>query len=153
MKGHPAKIAATAVVALAGVAFIVYSAMAHSEPTKDADDMFEEWQTDRDSLLKKNIAVHGYVQAGSIKEEVVGQKTERTFVVTMNDGRITVRHSGPKPDTFRDGAEVVAKGKLTDENGQPVFVARELMAKCPSKYEAGGPQGYKGGGEKPLFEQ
>jgi cytochrome c-type biogenesis protein CcmE len=40
------------------------------------------------------------------------------------------------PDTFKDGAEVVLKGKLTatgyqvEENG--------IVAKCPSKYQAAG---------------
>jgi cytochrome c-type biogenesis protein CcmE len=152
MKARTAKFAATAAVVLAGVGFIVFSAMAHSEPTKDADDMFAQWEKDPDSLMNKRIAVRGYVEAGSIKEDVVGQKTVRTFVVAMNDGRIRVRHEGPKPDTFRDGAEVVAKGKLVSENGQPMFIARELMAKCPSKYEGDTPKGYEGGGQKPIFE-
>ena len=41
------------------------------------------------------------------------------------------------PDTFKDGAEVVVKGTL---DGQ-TFVSTEVMAKCPSKYQAqAGPQ-------------
>ncbi len=43
-------------------------------------------------------------------------------------------YTGVVPDTFKDGAEVVLNGRLTqagfqvDRNG--------VMAKCPSKYEA-----------------
>ena len=35
---------------------------------------------------------------------------------------------------FRDKSEVVAEGKIIEENGQPVLIADNLMAKCP-KYE------------------
>ncbi len=39
------------------------------------------------------------------------------------------------PDTFKSGAEVVAKGTLTGDN-QLAVVPDGIMAKCPSKYEA-----------------
>ena len=48
---------------------------------------------------------------------------------------LLVRNKGPKPDSFRDRSEVVAEGKMIDENGAPVLVATSLMAKCPSKYQ------------------
>jgi cytochrome c-type biogenesis protein CcmE len=35
------------------------------------------------------------------------------------------------PDTFLDDAEVVVTGRLTPEG----FMATEMTAKCPSKYE------------------
>ncbi len=46
---------------------------------------------------------------------------------------ITVRYTGVVPDTFKDDAEVVVTGKLDSEG---VFQAQDLLAKCPSKYEA-----------------
>ena len=49
--------------------------------------------------------------------------------------RIKVRNKGPKPDSFKDKSEVVAEGRIVEENGEPVLVATNLMAKCPSKYE------------------
>ena len=39
------------------------------------------------------------------------------------------------PDTFKSGAEVVAKGTLTADNRLDV-VPDGIMAKCPSKYDA-----------------
>jgi cytochrome c-type biogenesis protein CcmE len=48
---------------------------------------------------------------------------------------VLVRSEGPKPDTFRDRAEVVAKGTVVFENGAYVVEATELSAKCPSKYQ------------------
>ena len=48
---------------------------------------------------------------------------------------MTVLYDGiePLPDTFRDGAQAVAEGKL-DRDG--VFLASKIQAKCASKYEA-----------------
>jgi cytochrome c-type biogenesis protein CcmE len=51
-----------------------------------------------------------------------------------NDHVVEASYTGIVPDTFKDEAEVVLKGKLTptgfhtDPNG--------VTAKCPSKYEA-----------------
>ena len=82
-----------------------------------------------------DFKIHGFVEAGTIKEEIVGQKTKRTFILQYEGKRILVKNEGPKPDTFRDLAEVVAKGRLVQDNGEYVLEANELMAKCPSKYE------------------
>ena len=38
------------------------------------------------------------------------------------------------PDLFKDGAEVVVEGRLS-ETGE-VFHADKVMAKCPSKFES-----------------
>ena len=40
------------------------------------------------------------------------------------------------PDLFKDGAEVVVEGELETRAGETVFVARNVMAKCPSKFQA-----------------
>ena len=40
------------------------------------------------------------------------------------------------PDTFKHGAEVVVTGRVRDDG---TFDASELLAKCPSKYEAAEP--------------
>lgn len=46
---------------------------------------------------------------------------------------LTVRYAGVVPDTFKDDAEVIVSGKLGEDG---VFHATDLLAKCPSKYEA-----------------
>ena len=40
------------------------------------------------------------------------------------------------PDLFKDGAEVVVEGELETRGGETVFVARNVMAKGPSKFQA-----------------
>lgn len=48
---------------------------------------------------------------------------------------IRVAYTGIVPDIFKPGIQVVVEGKM-DENG--VFQADNLLAKCPSKYQAAG---------------
>jgi len=84
--------------------------------------------------------VHGYVAPGSIVRDV-GARQLRFAVV--NDpphqggaGRAPMRvvyDSLETPDMFNDGAEVVIEGHL---DPSAVFVADNVMAKCPSKFEA-----------------
>jgi cytochrome c-type biogenesis protein CcmE len=62
---------------------------------------------------------------------------------TMTDGQTTlpVSYHGVIPDTFVEGADVVVKGSLDTTSG--TFHADELLAKCPSKYEAAAKEGQK----------
>ncbi|MEZ4399932.1 MAG: cytochrome c maturation protein CcmE [Kofleriaceae bacterium] len=126
-----AKIALTAAIGLGVVGFFFHSSSSHTGNYK----MVDEVAAAPDHWTGKAMKVHGWVEAGSIKEEVVGQEMKRTFVLEYKGARIDVKNIGPKPDTFRDKAEVVAEGKIAMEDGKPVLYATNLMAKCPSKYE------------------
>lgn len=143
-----AKIALTAAVAVAGVGFFVYQALGHSEHYKMVGALMagdlKQW---KDS----EIQVHGWVLAGSIREQVVNQDVQRTFVLTESGKKIRVFNHGPKPDTFKDQAEVVATGRLVpasefralagslgvtlEADLDYVLDAEKMSAKCPSKYE------------------
>jgi len=77
----------------------------------------------------KKLQVHGYVVPGSI-----GRKRDRLeyqFDIQRNGKTMRAYYTGVVPDTFKDEAEVVLTGQLT-ANG---FMATEMTAKCPSKYE------------------
>ncbi len=54
---------------------------------------------------------------------------------SRTNSKLKVAYTGsePLPDTFRDGAQALADGKL-DPDG--VFRAAKIQAKCASKYEA-----------------
>lgn len=119
-----------AVLALV-VGFFRYTARGHTSHYKMVDEVMVAW----DSWVSKPLKVHGYVEPGSIDEKVIDQEMVRTFVLEHGGKRIKVRNKGPKPDSFKDKSEVVAEGKIIEENGEPVLVAESLMAKCPSKYE------------------
>lgn len=81
--------------------------------------------------MGKRVRVAGDVAQGSIQRK--GKEVE--FTLTQESRKLKVIYDGidPLPDTFRDGAQALADGKLGD-NG--VFHASRIQAKCASKYEA-----------------
>jgi cytochrome c-type biogenesis protein CcmE len=84
-----------------------------------------------DHALGKRLRVGGDVEGGSIQR--VGKQVE--FVLVQENKKLKVAYTGtdPLPDTFRDGAQALADGRL-DRDG--VFRAGRIQAKCASKYEA-----------------
>jgi len=122
-----------ALVVVGGAAILIYSSIASAEYYKKVDELMAE----PDKFVGKTLRVHGWVELGSVEENIVGQEMKRDFWLEANGARILVRHKGPVPDSFDTdgGSEVVAKGKLVKEKGEWVFHADDLMAKCPSKYE------------------
>ena len=149
-KSTLAKIGLTAMVAVAGVGFFVKSTMGHTTHYKMVDDLMANG-SDLSAWKGKEIKVHGWVLAGSIKQEVVNQDTYRTFVLQRGGKKIRVFSAGPVPDTFKDQSEVVATGEIIPASTKAelakslgvtleadlayVVEAKELQAKCPSKYE------------------
>ncbi len=113
------------------VGFFRYTARGHTSHYKMVDEVMVGYG----AWVGKPIKVHGYVEPGSIVERVVDQETVRTFILEHKGKRIQVRNTGPKPDSFKDKSEVVADGTIVEENGEPILVATNLMAKCPSKYQ------------------
>jgi cytochrome c-type biogenesis protein CcmE len=84
-----------------------------------------------DQNKERRIRVGGDVAPHSI----VRDGHEVRFTLAQDQLRLNVVYSGidPLPDTFKDGAQALADGKL-DSNG--VFHASKIQAKCASKYEA-----------------
>ena len=94
----------------------------------------------------QGLRVHGYVANASIQRDL-GAKQVR-FVVqndpphaapaaSGSDARLAVVYrSLETPDLFKDGAEVVVEGHLQGRGGDAIFLADNVMAKCPSKFQA-----------------
>jgi len=82
----------------------------------------------------KHVQMHGFVVPNSIKKRFDKEHSQIEYKFTaVNCGKeVEVRYSGTVPDTFKDRAEIVAKGQLDGDR----FDAREISAKCPSKYQA-----------------
>ena len=55
------------------------------------------------------------------------------FVLVENDQTLNVVYTGTEapPDTFKDESQAIAEGKLGQDG---VFQAKQLQAKCASKY-------------------
>ena len=77
----------------------------------------------------KRLRVAGNVQPGSIKR--TGTRVE--FVLVENDQTLSVDYSGTEapPDTFKDNSQALADGSFGRDG---VFHAKQLQAKCASKY-------------------
>ena len=130
------KIGLTAAVLVLAFAGMLWSTLREgTEYYKNIDEVMTnsaQWQD-------KKLQLHGYVVPNSIF--VKKDTLEYRFKVQNNPARaseggtvVNVTYTGIVPDTFKDEAEVVLKGRLspqgfhTDPGG--------VMAKCPSKYEA-----------------
>ncbi|MEZ4367287.1 MAG: cytochrome c maturation protein CcmE [Kofleriaceae bacterium] len=135
----------SAVVVVGGLGFLLYSSRADAARYAMVDVVMDG----PDQWVGHDMQIHGWVEPGSIREQIEGQTMRRTFVLTKGGKRIAVRHEGPTPDTFKDQSEVVASGRLAKVEGGYEFTATELMAKCPSKYE--GAEANRKLDDKPRF--
>lgn len=89
----------------------------------------------------KAVRVHGFVALDSIERDVPNKRV-RFAVVNDPPHKAGAKVGEPlrvlyatleTPDMFKDGAEVVVEGRL---GADAVFVADNVLAKCPSKFEA-----------------
>jgi cytochrome c-type biogenesis protein CcmE len=82
-----------------------------------------------DSAYTKRLRVAGNVEPGSIRR--TGTKVE--FILVEKDQKLSVVYSGTEapPDTFKDNSQALAEGSFGRDG---VFHAKQLQAKCASKY-------------------
>jgi cytochrome c-type biogenesis protein CcmE len=92
----------------------------------------DEVMTNPSDWYGKPVKLHGFV-TGDIDH--VNATLDYKFQLQNAGIVVPASYHGLVPDTFKDGAEVVLTGKLAADG----FHATDMTAKCPSKYEAGGP--------------
>lgn len=117
------------VVAIVGT--LVWLAAGGIKETKTYYKTISELHQMGDRALKEKIRVGGDVAPGSIERN----GRDVYFTLSQEHSRLKVVYSGidPLPDTFRDGAQALADGRLGADG---VFHASKIQAKCASKYEA-----------------
>jgi cytochrome c-type biogenesis protein CcmE len=126
------KIGVTTVVLVLAFSGLLWSTLRDgTEYYKHVDEVM----TTRDAWEGKQLQLHGFIVGKSI---LVNPKTlEYRFKVQNNGSVVDAKYVGVVPDTFKDTpgeeAEVVLKGRLTDEGFR--VDPNGVMAKCPSKYE------------------
>jgi cytochrome c-type biogenesis protein CcmE len=120
---------------LGAISYLMFSgisdSMVYYYTVSEALDMEQE-------LSNRGIRVSGYVQAGSIQKDNSQSQVEFLVFEKESDQTLPVIYQGIIPDTFKDNAEVLVEGMYRSEEGR--FHANVLLAKCPSKYEALGPE-------------
>jgi cytochrome c-type biogenesis protein CcmE len=117
------------IVAIIGT--LVWLAVGGISQTKTYYKTISELQQMGNRALDQKIRVGGDVAPGSIERN--GREVH--FTLAQEHTQLQVVYSGidPLPDTFRDGAQALADGKLGPDG---VFHASKIQAKCASKYEA-----------------
>jgi cytochrome c-type biogenesis protein CcmE len=131
MKRYGKFIALIAIV----IGTLVWLAAASMTDTKSYYKTIAEMAKMGDQAYGQRIRVYGDVEKDSIKR----MGTETRFVLVQDKQHLTVAYTGsePLPDTFRDGAQAVADGRLYKDG---VFRTSKIQAKCASKYAAQVPQ-------------
>jgi len=127
MSHKAAKIGATSIVLVAAFGTLLYSTLGESmQYYKYVDEVMAQptaWEG-------KKLQVHGNVVPKSIFRKA--NSLDYRFDLQRNGKTIRAYYSGIVPDTFKDDSEVVLTGHLTSDG----FMATDMTAKCPSKYDA-----------------
>ena len=138
MSHKAAKVGITTLVLATAFGVLLYTTMGESmQYYKYVDEVAGK----HDTWVGKTLQVHGYVVPGSIGRK--RDALEYQFDLQRNGQAIRAYYSGVVPDTFKDEAEVVLTGQFTDKG----FVATDMTAKCPSKYEEAPPKIGAGGSD------
>ncbi len=114
----------------------------------EAGSTFRYYQTlaefrDADIEPGASLRVHGYVSEGTIERRVDARQVHFAVqnAAPHAGGPVgatlrVVYASLETPDLFKDGAEVVVEGSMRGRGPDAVFMASNVLAKCPSKFEA-----------------
>lgn len=92
----------------------------------------EELQTGPALPAGRVIKLGGVVQPGSLARTDATPPQYR-FAIAQGSRSVPVRYVGFVPDTFHEGGEVVATGRLAADG---TLDATDILAKCASKYTA-----------------
>ncbi|MFI5179580.1 MAG: cytochrome c maturation protein CcmE [Vicinamibacterales bacterium] len=83
----------------------------------------------------KSLQLHGFVVDGTVMKRP--DSLDYRFDIKNGSYKVTANYTGVVPDTFKDGSEVVLKGRLGPDGFQ--VEPNGVMAKCPSRYESASP--------------
>jgi len=114
------------VVIVVSLGYLAYTGVQES---KSYYVTIKELKAMDDSAYHKRLRVAGTVMPGSIKR--TGSHVE--FTLQEEDRTLPVVYNGSEapPDTFHDASQALAEGTYGHDG---VFHARQLQAKCASKY-------------------
>ncbi len=120
------KFCAVTVIILLSLGYLAYTGV---QDSKSYYVTIKELQGMGDSAYSKRLRVAGNVVPGSIKRN--GTRVE--FLLKEQDLMLPVSYTGTEapPDTFKDDSQALADGSYGRDG---VFHAKQLQAKCASKY-------------------
>ena len=113
------------VIIMVSLGYLAYTGVQQS---KSYYVTIKELKSD-DSNYHKRLRVAGTVMPGSIKR--TGSHVEFTLQEEQNTLPVVYNGSEAPPDTFHDSSQALAEGTFGHDG---VFHAKQLQAKCASKY-------------------
>lgn len=124
-------------VAMVAVGFIVVDGLKSETYFYSVDEAVDRG----DALVGKTVRVKGVVMAGTIN----GAPGELgyNFRIAEQGKSMRITYSRALPDTFQEGTEVVAQGRVDETL---TLDADEVLVKCPSRYEGAPPTAHEGPG-------
>lgn len=72
----------------------------------------------------------GRVETGSVR--ISNDRPEMNFTLEDEKEKIKIHYIGNVPESFAEEIDIVVDGRM----GEGVFEAKEIIVKCPSKYES-----------------
>jgi len=125
------RIAATAAVIALALGGLFYTTLSEgTEYYKHVDEVMSDpgaWQG-------KRLQLHGFVTDVRRRPDSLDYQ----FQVANKGVIVRASYTGVVPDTFKDGSEVVLKGRLSHDGF--TVEPNGVMAKCPSKYDPNKPK-------------
>src|SRR2546423_13861769 len=120
------KFGAVTVIILLSLGYLAYTGV---QDSKSYYVTIKELHGLGDSAYSKRLRVAGNVVPGSIKRS----GTRVDFMLKEQDLTLAVSYTGTEapPDTFKDDSQALADGSFGRDG---VFHAKQLQAKCASKY-------------------
>lgn len=130
-RGTKIAVAATVsgVVVFGALGFMVFSTVSSGEALeyyKHVDEVMPQAAT----WVGRRLRLHGNVVSGTILKRE--GSLDFKFALHRRGKWVEVSYTGIVPDSFKDCAELVLKGRLVDPKR---FKAEAISAKCPSKYD------------------
>lgn len=125
-----------ALIAIVAVGFLVFDGLKAETYFFDVDEAVAR----SDKLVGELVRVRGTVEPGSYNG--TDGSLDNRFRISEQGVSMTVTYQRALPDTFKEGTEVVAQGRL-DEHF--VLHADEVLVKCPSRYEGAPPTAHPAG--------
>jgi cytochrome c-type biogenesis protein CcmE len=92
----------------------------------------DEFMEKKETLSNRTVKLSGFIIGDSVIYDEQNLKLRFEIRDEEETTRLWVVYEGVKPDMFTDGWEAIVDGQLNKEG---VFIASELLVKCPSKYE------------------
>lgn len=144
-------------IIVVSLGYLAYTGVKESESYYSTiAELHRDLKTNEDAVYRRHLNVSGIVQPGTIHQ--VG--TNADFIIFEQDPntrevqtlRVSYQGTEPPPDTFKDGSQALVLGQYgKDGKDDGVFHAKEIQAKCASKYApqqgtaaASGPASAKG---------